>query len=150
MKEIIFNIIAAIWFIAVLLGTLFFGTIFTVMVFFFDIVQMLKTGFSVSPIGFVFCFIFGLVFAITGFVPVFRRCYYKLPWLYPYCVMLTMNLFIISIAESILAKGFSVISTPRHIITVILMLVQVIGCRIAMSVYFNKYPMILHKYDRAA
>lgn len=142
------NLFAIIWFFGVLLWTLFFGTIFILMIFFSDIVGMLKSGFSTSTIGFAFCFLTGLIFAITGWVPAFRKCYYKLPWLYPYSMIMTMHLFILSIAEAILAKGFSVISTPRHVAAIIIMIIQIIVCRAVMCIYLKKYPMVLHKYDR--
>ena len=63
-------------------------------------------------------------------------------------MMLSMDLFIVSIAETILAKGFSVISTPRHTITIAVMVVQLIVCRLAMCAYLKKYPMAIHQYDR--
>lgn len=112
MKNAISNILAILWFFGVLIWTVLFLFIGNIMIFFMDIVGMLKTGFATSTIGFAFLFIAGLVFAITGWVPAFRRCYYKLPWLYPLSMMLTMHLGILSIAETILAKGFAVISTP--------------------------------------
>ena len=109
---------------------------------------MLKFGFSSEPIGFVFLFLFGLVFGITGWVPAFRRCYYKLPWLYPLSTIMTMDLLILSIAEAILAKGLQVSSTSRHAATIIIMILQVVICRIVMCIYLKKNPMVLHKYDR--
>jgi hypothetical protein len=63
-------------------------------------------------------------------------------------MMLTMHLGILAIAESILAKGFEVISTPRHIAAIIVMIIQVIVCRVIMCIYLKKNPMVLHKYDR--
>lgn len=146
--KILSNLFAIIWFFGVLLWTLFFGTIFILMIFFGDIVGMLKSGFSTSTVGFATCCLTGLIFAITGWVPAFRKCYYKLPWLYPYSMIMMMHLFILSIAEAILAKGFSVISTPRHVAAIIIMVIQIIVCRAVMCIYLKKYPMVLHKYDR--
>ncbi len=142
------SLFAIIWFFGVLLWTLFFGTIAVFMIFFSDIVGMLKSGYSTSTIGFAFCLLASLIFAITGWVPAFRKCYYKLPWLYPYSMIMTMHLFILSVAEAILANGFSVISTSRHVVTIIIMVIQIIVCRAVMCIYLNKYPMVLHKYDR--
>lgn len=148
MKNKIANIFAVLWFFGVVIWTLLLMVFVILGIIFGDIVVMLKTGFSSSTIGFVFLFLTGLVFGITGWVPAFRRCYYKLPWLYPLSMMLTMDLLIISIAEAILAKGFQVISAPRHMATIIIMILQVIICRAVMCVYLKKNPMILHKYDR--
>lgn len=148
MKNKIANIFAVLWFFGVVIWTLLLMVFVILGIIFGDIVVMLKTGFSSSTIGFVFLFLTGLVFGITGWVPAFRRCYYKLPWLYPLSMMLTMDLLIISIAEAILAKGFQVINAPRHMATIIIMILQVIICRAVMCVYLKKNPMILHKYDR--
>lgn len=148
MKNTIANIFAFLWFFGVLLWTILLMFIGILVIFFGDIIVMLESGFSTSTIGFAFLYLSGLVFAITGWVPAFRRCYYKLPWLYPLSVILTMHMIILSVAETILAKGFQVISTPRHIVTIIIMIVQVIICRLLMCIYLKRHPMILHKYDR--
>lgn len=148
MKNTISNIFAFLWFFGVLLWTILFMFIVILGIFFGDIIVMLKSGFSSPPMGFVFLSLSGPVFAITGWVPAFRRCYYKLPWLYPLSIIMTMHLVILSVAETILAKGFQVINTPRHMVTIIIMIVQVMICRLVMCIYLKKNPMILHKYDR--
>ena len=148
MKNIISNILACLWFFGVLLETLLFMFVVILMIFFSDIIGMLKSGFSTSTIGFIFLMLAGLIFGLTGLIPAFRRCYYKLPWLYPLSMIMTMHLAILSIAEAILATGFSVISTPRHIAAIIIMIVQIIVCRVVMCIYLKKNPMVLHKYDR--
>lgn len=148
MKNAISNLLAILWFFGILVGTIFFMVIVILIIFFSNIIGMLGSGFSTPAIGFVFCFLAGIIFAITGWVPAFRKCYYKLPWLYPLSMILTMHLFILSIAEAVLAKGFSVISTPRHIAAIVIMAVQLIVCRAAMCIYLKKNPMVLHKYDR--
>ncbi len=119
------------------------------MIVFSDIIGMLKTGFSQSTVGFALLMYASFMFWLTGLVPAFRRCYYRLPWLYPFNMILTMDLAILSIAETILSIGFSEVSTTRHVVAVILMVLQLVGCRIAMCIYLKKNPMVLHKYDRA-
>lgn len=148
MKNIIANIFAVLWFFGVLIETIFLMLVVIIGVVFGDIVTMLTSGFTGSTVGFIFLFFAGLIFSITGWVPAFRRCYYKLPWLYPLCMMLTMHLFILSIAEVILAKGFAVMNELRHTITIIIMIVQIIACRALMCWYLRKNPMIIRKYDR--
>ena len=147
MKKMLSNIITTIWFWWIMLGTLILGVVMILGILFSDILVMLKSGFSTSIIGYIVLAILGLIFAITGWVPVFRKCYYKYPWLYPFIVVMMMHLAILSIAEIILATGFSVISTPRHIATIIIMVIQVIVCRLIMCLYLKKYPVVLHKYD---
>lgn len=148
MKNIISNLFAVLWFFGVLIWTVLLLFFVNLMILFSDIMGMLKSGFSSSTMGLVFLFMVGLVFGITGLVPAFRKCYYKLPWLYPLSIIMTMHLVILSIAEEILAKGFQVISTPRHVAAIVIMIVQVVGCRLIMCIYLKKNPMILHKYDR--
>ncbi len=148
MKERILNFMAGLWFFGILMWTLLFGVLALLMISFCDIAGMLNSGFSKSAIGLIICFLLGMILTLTGAIPVFRKCYYKLPWLYPFSMMLSMDLFIVSIAETILAKGFSVISTPRHTITIAVMVVQLIVCRLAMCAYLKKYPMAIHQYDR--
>lgn len=145
MKNIISNMLACLWFFCVLIWVVLLIFLAILMVLFSDIIVMLKSGFATQTVGFMFCFVFGFILAITGWVPAFRRCYYKLPWLYPLCSILYMNLFILSISEAILAKGFQVISTPRHIATIVIMVIQMIVCRIAMCIYLKKKPLIIKK-----
>jgi len=146
MKNAISNILAILWFFGVMLGTLVMLFFFNIMIFFMDIVGPIRSGFASSTIGFAMVFVAGLVFAITGLVPVFRRCYYKLPWLYPLSMILTMDLVILSISESIIHYGYLVMNTQRHIISVIIMIIQMVVCRLAMCAYLKKKPMVLKKY----
>ncbi len=145
MKNILSNIFAFLWFFGVLGWVVLLMLIAVPMIFFMDIIGMINTGFATSTIGFAFVFMAGFVLAITGWVPAFRRCYIKLPWLYPLSSILMVHLVILSIAEEILAKGYAVINTSRHTIAIILMIVQIILCRIAMCVYFKKKPLIMKK-----
>lgn len=149
MKNFILNILAILWFFPVLSFSLLFESFIFITIIWKTIPVMLISGFP-SPMasGLPACFLFGTIYAITGWIPAFRRCYYKLPWLYPLTMMLTMNLFIVCIAELILRKGFEVISTPRHVFAIILMIVQIIVFRLIMCWYLKKNPMILHRYDR--
>lgn len=148
MKNKISNIFAILWFFGVLIWTVLFLLLGNIMIFFMDIIGMLKSGFTMPTVGFLFLFLAGIVFAVTGWVPAFRKCYYKLPWLYPLSMILTMHTGILAIAETILSKGFEVISTPRHIVAIIIMIVQIIVCRALMCMYLKKKPMVLQKYDR--
>jgi hypothetical protein len=145
MKNAISNIFAFLWFFGVLLWVVLFMLIAVPMIFFINIMGMINTGFATSTIGLVFVFLSGFILAITGWVPAFRKCYIKLPWLYPLSSMLMIHLIILSIAEEILAKGYAVISAPRHTATLIIMIVQIIACRIAMCFYFYKKPLIVKK-----
>lgn len=145
MKNAISNIFACLWFFGVLMWVVLLMLIAVPMIFFINIMGMINTGITTSTIGFAFVFLGGFILAITGWVPAFRKCYIKLPWLYPLSSMLIIHLIILSIAEEILAKGYAVISAPRHTVAIIIMIVQIIACRIAMCFYFHKKPLIVKK-----
>ena len=147
--DIIADIIAIIWFIGVMLITLFFEMFMIFGVLFFDIIPMLKNGMPTTAIGFLVCFLVGIVYFVTGIIPVFRRCYYRFPWLYPLCMITTLHLYLLSIAELILAKGFSVLSTPRHVLTIVIMIVFVVAFRVVMCIYLKKRPLYLRKNENA-
>ena len=148
MKNLISNIFAILWFFGILLETLFFTILMCIGILFFSIIGMLKSGSSLGTLGFAYLAIASFIFSITGWVPTFRKCYYKLPWLYPFSMMALMNLFNLSLEEIILSKGFQVINPLRHIITIIIMIIQITVCRLIMCIYFKKNPMVLYKYDK--
>ena len=137
--DVIANIFAIIW-LAVILVTILFDLFGIIGVFFGDIMGMIKAGVSLSTVGFLFLFLSGIVFAVTGWIPVFRRCYYMLPWLYPLCMRILMHLFNLSLAECILCKGFAVMNPTRHTVTIIFMIIQLVGCRALMCIYLKKHP----------
>ena len=99
MKNLISNIFAILWFFGILLETLFFTILMCIGILFFSIIGMLKSGSSLGTLGFAYLAIASFIFSITGWVPTFRKCYYKLPWLYPFSMMALMNLFNLSLAE---------------------------------------------------
>lgn len=148
MKRFLSNLLAILWFFGVIIWVLLFIAFVDIMIIFADILGPIQSGFSTTTIGFAVLFVVGFVFALTGWIPPFRKCYYKLPWLYPACMILTMDLFILSVAETIINNGYEVMSTPRHIISIIIMLIQLIVCRIIMSWYLKKHPMVLKKYTQ--
>lgn len=148
MRDKIANIVAILWFFGILIWALLFGVFALIMIPCYDIAGMISSGYTKSTEGLFFCFVLGVIFSLTGLIPVFRKAYYKLPWLYPFTVMLIMNLFIVSIAETIIAKGFAIDSAFHHVMAITVMSIQIIACRIAMSKYLQKYPLLIHKYDR--
>lgn len=142
MRRIVSNLLAVLWFFGVLVEALLFSALYILVVVFDHIAGALRTGYATSPGGIVVCFAVGAILVITGWVPALRKCYYKLPWLYPLSMLMAMHLFIISIAEIILSKGFSVMNMPRHIITVVIMVIQLLVCRMIMCIYLKKYPLV--------
>lgn len=143
MKNVISIILAWLWGIWVLPGMILSPICLILMIIFNNIFGMIKSGYATTTVGLECVFVMGIMFSITGLVPAFRRCYIKLPWLYPLNVLLLCNLFIVSIAEEIIAKGYERVITSRHIVAIVIMLVQIIVCRVAMSIYFKKYPFFV-------
>lgn len=148
MKRFLSNLFAILWFFGVIIWVLLFVALVDIMIIFMDILGPIQSGFSTTTIGFIVLFVAGFVFALTGWIPSFRKCYYKLPWLYPTSMILTMHLFILSVAETIINKGYTVMSTPRHVISIIIMIIQLVVCRVIMCWYLKKHPMVLKKYTQ--
>lgn len=148
MKRFLSNLLAILWFFGVIIWVLLFVALVDIMIIFMDILGPIQSGFSTTTIGFIVLFVAGFAFALTGWIPPFRKCYYKLPWLYPTSMILTMHLFILSVAETIINKGYTVMSTPRHVISIIIMIIQLVVCRVIMCWYLKKHSMVLKKYTR--
>ena len=106
-----------------------------------DISTIIKSGFATQTIGFIFLVIFGLVFGITMLVPAFRKCFRKLPWLYPYITILMADVTILSIGIELLNYGYQVQSDSRHTLFLWLMIAVIVVLRVAMCIYFHKKPM---------
>lgn len=146
MKRRISNIAAILWFFGVLIWMLLMLPI-TILMLPSDITSILESGFGTQPIGFTFLLMFGLIFGITMLVPAFRKCFYKLPWLYPYITILTADITILAISIEILNYGYQVQSDSRHTIFLILMIAQIVVCRIALCIFCHKKPMRIARED---
>lgn len=142
MKKWLSNIAAFLWFIGVLVWILLLMPIIILMLP-SDISTIIKSGFGTQTIGFIFLMMIGLVVGITMLVPAFRNCFRKLPWLYPYVTILTADIAIIAIAEELLNYGYSVQSETRHTMFLIIMIVQIVVCRLGMCIYCHKKPMVI-------
>ena len=145
--DILSKVLAILWFFGVLLETIVLMLFTNLMIFLSNIVGVLRSGFATSCVGFIMLFLFSLIFALTGIVPAFRKCYYKLPWLYPLSMIMIMHLTILSFAEYILSVGFSVMDQQRHVISILVMIAVVVICRIIMCIYLKRRPLILQQND---
>lgn len=146
MKRWISNIAAVLWFFGVVIWMLLM-LFFTLIMLPSDITSIIDSGFGIQSMGFAFLLIFSFVFGITMFVPAFRKCFRKLPWLYPYITILTANVTILAIGIEILNYGYQVQSDTRHTLFLVLMIVQIIVCRIAMCIFCHKKPMRIVRED---
>ena len=146
MKNTLANIVSTIWFVIVIVGTILLELL-TILIIVSNLHVMLKNGVSTGSVGLTICFVVGGIYGLTGVIPFLRRSYYKFPWLYPFCTMLTMDLFIVSIAEEVLSKSFSVMNPARQSAGIVLAIILVVILRVLMCVYLKFKPMVLHKYD---
>lgn len=146
MKRWISNIAAILWFFGMLIWILLMLPI-TLLMLPSDITSIMESGFGTKTIGFTFLLIFGFIFGITMLVPAFRKCFYKLPWLYPYITILTADVAILAIGIEILNYGYQVQSDSRHTLFLVLMIAQIIVCRIAMCILCHKKPMRIARED---
>lgn len=130
-----------LWFFGILLWALLL-LVLAVLIFipFMDIKSMLDTGFSTATAGLSMYGFLAILFAITGLFPPFRKCYVKLPWLYPLVIIFMADLFLLGAAEEILSAGFSIMDTSRHTLFLFLMAAELIAGRLLMCWYFHRHP----------
>ena len=142
------NLFAIGWFIHAVLMAILLGIIVSILVAAGSIAIIRDGVVSMAPIGLTILIPLTFVFALTGWIPWFRKCYYKLPWLYPLHVMLVMNLLLLSVVELILYKGLSTMSTLHHVVTAIIAIAVFVLGRWWICRYLAKHPKVIHKYDR--
>ena len=146
MKRWISNIAAILWFFGVVIWMLLMLFIALIMLP-NDIASIINSGFGIESIGFTLLLIFSFIFGITMLVPAFRKCFRKLPWLYSYITILTANITILAIGIQILNYGYQVQSDTRHMLFLVLMIVQIIVCRLAMCIFCHKKPIRIARED---
>ncbi|SHK44130.1 hypothetical protein SAMN02745163_03811 [Clostridium cavendishii DSM 21758] len=109
-------------------------------VFFITVSITIKSGFSITNMAstnVVFC---GFFIGLSLLIPVLRKMYHVLPWLYSFIKIFFIDLVIINIGIMIMNAGYQIGNTTRHIIFTILMIVQILVCRIGMCIYFKLNP----------
>ena len=143
MKRWISNIAAVLWFFGAVIWMLLMLFIALIMLP-NDIASIINSGFGIESIGFTLLLIFSFIFGITMLVPAFRKCFRKLPWLYPYITILTANITILAIGIN---YGYQVQSDTRHMLFLVLMIVQIIVCRLAMCIFCHKKPIRIARED---
>jgi hypothetical protein len=108
----------------------------------FALVDSIKTvrrsGFATTNYGIPFLSMFGLAIGISLLIPILRKMYYKLPWLFAYVKIFYTNVIILSIALVILNYGYEVQNETRHTVFFILAICAIVIGRVLMSLYFHK------------
>lgn len=136
-KSLIENVVAILYFVFVMWVFLLLFT-FQPLLFIDEVKTITSTGFGTSKNDFMIIGAAGLVIGISLFVPAIRKMYYKLPWLYPYIKIMYINFIIMGIATLILNYGYEIQNRKRQITFFVIMIVQIIICRLGMCIYFNR------------
>ncbi len=139
-KNAISNLVSILWFIGIVFP-LILELFFIPFGLLIDMNTILTSGFASNTAGFSLFGALGIMASITMLVPCFRKCFKKLPWLYSYVVTLLLDILIIVVGIAILNYGYEVQSEARHRLFCILMIVQMVVCRIAMCMYFKMKPL---------
>ncbi|MBF0779664.1 MULTISPECIES: hypothetical protein [unclassified Granulicatella] len=136
MNKLIVNIIEKLWLIVISL-VLVLSTI-SIPALFDSIHTVLQSGFGTTQVALSILAIVSLFSGITMLVPLFRKNFYKYPWLYPYIIILTVNLAILAVGIEILNYGYQVQNEARHTLFFWIMVVQLIVSRLAFCIFCHK------------
>ena len=109
--------------------------------FLLDVDTILTSGFATADMAVEFISITGLIIGISMVIPSLRKIYKVFPWMYSFVKIFYFNLIILCVGLSILNKGYEVTNTTRHTIALIIMIIQIIICRLYMCLYFKKKPV---------
>lgn len=139
LKNLLGNAVAAIYFVFPMSFVLLL-LIFMPIVFLTDVSSVRGSGFAGQSVSAAFIGFGGLFIGLSLLIPPLRKMYRAFPWLYSFTKIFYVNLIILCIGESILNFGYEVQSNARHITFFILMIVQIVICRIGMCVYFKLKP----------
>lgn len=139
LKNLLGYIIATIYFIfpmclvllMLILMPLFFIT---------DVSTVRSSGFAGQNTAGLFIGMCGLFTGVSLLIPTLRKMYRVLPWLYSFVKIFYVNLIILGIGLIILNFGYQTQNNTRHTVFFILMILQVVICRLAMCIYFKIKP----------
>lgn len=136
MKRLMLNIIEKLWLVVISLvigvSTIGIPIIFT------DIQIVLQSGFGTQQVALGILAILSFFSGVTMLVPLFRKNFYKYPWLYPYIMILTVNLAILAVGIEILNYGYQVQNESRHTLFFWIMIVQLIVSRLVFCIFCHK------------
>lgn len=140
LKGLVGSIAAAIYFVFPMSVVLLL-LIFMPFVFLTDVSSVTNSGFAGPNNATALIGVCGLFIGLSLLIPPLRKMYRALPWLYSFTKIFYVNLIIINIGLTILNIGYQVKNNARHTTFFILMIVQIVICRIAMCIYFKLKPV---------
>ncbi len=120
---------------------IFLVLIFMPIGFLSDVNSVRSSGFAGPNMTASFMGTCGLFIGLSLLIPPLRKMYRVLPWLYSFVKIFYVNLIILTIGLAILNRGYQVKNNTHHITFFILMIVQIVICRIAMCIYFKLKPV---------
>ena len=139
LKSLVGNIVATVYFVFPMCLVLLLLIIMP-LIFLMTVSTVRSSGFVEPNIATAFIGTCGLFIGLSLLIPPLRKMYKALPWLYSFIKIFYVNLIIMSIGLAILNIGYQVQNDARHTMFFILMIVQVLACRIAMCIYFKLKP----------
>lgn len=140
MGRFIGSILAVLYFIF-LMSIVLLLLIFMPIGFLLDVNTIRGSGFSGPNSAAALVGVSGLIIGISLLIPPLRKMYRALPWLYSFTKIFFINLVILNVGLTILNIGYEINNSSRHTWFFILMIVQIVICRIAMCIYFRLRPV---------
>jgi hypothetical protein len=140
LKSLLGSTFAAMYFIF-LMSIVLLLLIFMPLGFLTEVDSMRSSGFATPNSAASFIGVSGLIIGLSLLIPPLRKMYGALPWLYSFTKIFFVNLIILNVALTILNIGYQINNSARHTMFFILMILQLVICRIAMCIYFRLKPV---------
>jgi|GEM_PF-6871459 hypothetical protein len=125
-------IISALWYIVTGLFLMLGAPIIVIMQI-ASVITLMTTGYSSSFVGIAGPFILAFFIGITMLVPLFRKEFYRLPWFYPFCMVLLMDSVFLGAAEEVLYNGYASIGKVSHQVYIIIAIIVLLIGRVVIS-----------------
>lgn len=137
LKSLLGSMAAAVYFIFPM-ALVILMLLFTPLMFPTDVSAITASGFAGPNTAISITGVCGLSIGLSLIIPSLRQMYRALPWLYPFIKIFFIDLLILNTGITILNYGYQIHSEARHTLFYILMIIQIVVCRIAMCIYFKR------------
>lgn len=111
------------------------------LLFLMDVNAIMASGFAGPNLAASFIGVSGLFIGLSLLIPPLRKIYRVFPWLFPFVKIFFINFVILNIGLAILNFGYEISNEARHTTFFVLMIVQLVICRLGMSIYFRLRPV---------
>jgi len=140
-KNNLANVSLILFFILIILPLLIILYLLPIALICLEIDEIISSGFSEINSTFFIMWILVTVSALTMLIPYIKNIYKKLPWLYMYIQVFTIDAIIVVVGVYILNKGYEIQNSERHTLFYILMMVFFLISRLTMCIYYKKNPI---------